>query len=133
MDANESFELAAEAFRAASGFLAPGKDGSGADYKGRLAESETARAWNIWCAAIEHFQSQAAHRIDLEKLDIKDGDLVVMKSDQPFDAEFFNALHGRIPDHKVLFVNLGPNDEVSTIPEADMAAHGWYRKENTDE
>ena len=47
MDANDSFEIAAAAFRKVTGHLPPGKD---VRYE---RPASVARDWELWCAAVE--------------------------------------------------------------------------------
>lgn len=56
MDANESFEQAAEAFYKATGHLMPGKSIAAAAYAGEEAEEERCRLFKVWCAAIEYMK-----------------------------------------------------------------------------
>ena len=46
--------------------------------------------------------------------------------------ENFDALRGQFPKGKNnLFIILQTDEKLSTMPEADMAVHGWFRKEKT--
>lgn len=49
MNASESFDIAARAFRNASGHLAPGKNGC-------THSPECEHDWKIWCAAVEYMK-----------------------------------------------------------------------------
>ena len=54
MNANESFEMAAEAFYKATGMLMPGKDiSAGAGWTDER-EEERKKLFKVWCAAIEY-------------------------------------------------------------------------------
>lgn len=61
MSATESFEIAASNFKAASGHLAPGKDGC-------TRSPECMHDWNIWCAAIEYMKKCADENKKLREL-----------------------------------------------------------------
>lgn len=56
MDANESFEQAAEAFYRATGHLMPGKDIAAAAYAGEEQEAERRAHYKTWCAALEYMR-----------------------------------------------------------------------------
>ena len=132
MDANESFEKAAKAFRKASGYLAPGKNGCPRDHEGNL-EPEVEHDWKIWCAAVDYMRTVTTIEVKAEKLDIKDDDIIVLTSPCGLDMENFDAFRGQFPKGKNnLFIILQTDEKISAMPEADMAEHGWYRREKTD-
>ena len=57
-DANESFERAAEAFRRATGYLAPGKHSI---FSCSEDEVDRQRLWRVWCAAVEYTNKENNH------------------------------------------------------------------------
>ena len=54
MDANDSFEEAADCFYKATGHLMPGKSIAAAAYAGEEAEEERQKLFKVWCAAISY-------------------------------------------------------------------------------
>lgn len=60
MDANESFEKAAECFYKATGMLMPGKDICAAMGWTEEREEERQKMFKVWCAAIKYMRSSLA-------------------------------------------------------------------------
>ena len=68
MDANESFEMAAEAFYKATGMLMPGKDIAAACGWTEECEEERCKAFKVWCAAVAYMQkSESTERNELRQ------------------------------------------------------------------
>ncbi|MDE5054890.1 hypothetical protein NDK25_21995 [Niallia taxi] len=68
---------------------------------------------------------------NVEKLNVSDGDTVVLKSDNISYKQMQEISHHLIEKGKknVTFIKLGINDAVESINEEQMNRLGWYKKQ----
>jgi hypothetical protein len=72
--------------------------------------------------------------IDLEKLDIEDGTIIILKVDSEtykFKDQISKKLRMILKElrKKIFFFILNPNQEISTLNQEEMEKFGWIRKE----
>lgn len=65
--------------------------------------------------------------IDVSTLELRDGDVLVLRTDEPPMASDMDEVSKRLPAGTLMII-LKPGESLESLNDDEMAAHGWVRK-----